>query len=108
MDFYAYKAMKEVAEADGTIGAASIVVRKGLKQNTEDVSGDNTAYKLNWTQNVGDWQVKCFGNEEGKAMKTIWTSNNFAYSIVIRGQGSETETYGVNGETVEMLVNAIQ
>ena len=41
-------------------------------------------------------------------MKAIWTSDNFVYSIMIRGQGDISDTYGLTDEDVITLVNAIQ
>ena len=103
-----YRYMEHLAQADGAIGAAELTVRKGLKQDSKDVSGDYTEYKHKWTQEIDYWTVNCFGNEEGRCMKAIWLSDNFSYSIVVRGQGDLRETYGVDAETLNALVNAIQ
>ena len=103
-----YRYMEHLAQADGAIGAAELTVRKGLKQDSKDVSGDYTEYKHKWTQEIDYWTVNCFGNEEGRCMKAIWLSDNFSYSIVVRGQGDLRETYGVDAETLNALVSAIQ
>ena len=103
-----FRCMKGVAEAQGSIGAASLTVRKGLKQDSTDVSGDYTEYKHSWTQKADDWDVSCYGNEEGSAMKMTWLSDNFSYSIMVRGQGDYYTTYGLCEEDVIALVTAIQ
>lgn len=103
-----FQYMLGLAEADGSIGTADLTVRKGLKQDSQDVSGDYTEYAYAWTEEIDGWEVSCFGNEEGKAMKAIWLSDNFSYSIMIRGQGDSCDTYGVDGEAVSALVAGIQ
>ena len=103
-----FQYMENIAEADGWVGTAELTVRKGLKQDTEDVSGDYTEYAFAWMQEVDGWQVSCFGNEEGRTMKAIWVSDNFSYSIMIRGQGDIYDTYGVDTEAIAALVAAIQ
>ena len=108
VNWYGFRYMEHIAEADGAIGVAELTVRKGLKQDTEDVSGDYTEYALTWTVEADGWQVTCFGNEEGKTMKAIWLSDNFSYSIMVRGQGDVHDTYGLDGEIIEALVSAIQ
>jgi hypothetical protein len=59
-------------------------------------------------QDVGDWTVNCAGNEEGKMMKATWVSDNFSYSIMVRGQGAVYDTYGLDEDDTAALVNAIQ
>ena len=108
VNWFGFQYMTGIAEADGGIGAAELTVRKGLKQDSEDVSGDYTEYAFAWTQETDDWQVSCFGNEEGRTMKAIWVSDNFSYSIMIRGQGDFYDTYGVDAEAITALVTAIQ
>ena len=106
IDFYSYQHMEELAEADGDIGAASIIVRKGLKQNSEDVSGDYTEYAKTWSFGVDGFTVNCYGQEEGKANKILWLSDNFSYSICVYGQGDDN--YGIGDNDVKALVAAIQ
>ena len=108
VDIFGYRYMKGIAEADGAIGTAEMTIRKGLKQDSEDVSGDYTAYTYAWTQEADGWEVYCLGNEDGKTMKAIWLSDNFSYSIVIRGQGDLAGTYGIDAAAVAALVSAIQ
>jgi hypothetical protein len=96
------------------VGAAELTVRKGVNRpdhepgyDTADVSGDYNAYAHEWDVQAKDWKVKCFGNEEGKAMKAIWQSDNFSYSIMVRGQGDIHDTYGLGADDIVALVNAI-
>ncbi|MBQ7566155.1 MAG: hypothetical protein IJT18_03465 [Oscillospiraceae bacterium] len=104
VNWTAFRCMKGIAEADGFVGVPELTIRKGLKQDTKDVSGDYNEYKFTWTEDVGDWQVTCSGNTEGRAAKAIWLSDNFSYSIMVRGQGSEAETFGLDRDTLTILV----
>ena len=108
VDWGAYRYMEHLAQADGWVGAAELTVRKGLKQESTDVPGDYTSYKYEWTQEIDGWQVKCFGNEEGKMMKAIWLSDNFSYSIMVRGQGDVRDTYGLGTEDTVALITEVQ
>ena len=103
-----FQYMEGIAEADGSIGTADLTVRKGRIKGSEDISGDYTEYTSKWVQKVGDCQVTCFGNEDGKMMKAVWTKDGFSYSIMIRGQGDYSDTYGVDAEAVEALVSGIR
>ena len=108
VNWFCFQYMEGIAEADGAIGAAELTVRKGLKQDSTDVSGDYTEYAYTWTQEADGWQITCFGNEEGRMMKAIWLSDNFSYSITVRGQGDLYNTYGLGADDVVALVTAIQ
>ena len=107
--------MDLLAEANGYVGAAELTVRKGVNRpdhdvgyDTADVSGDYTAYAHEWTLEVTGWQVRCFGNEEGRTMKAIWSSDNFSYCILVRGQGDIRDIYGLGSRDIEALVGAIE
>ena len=109
-----YRYMDLLAEANGYVGAADLTVRKGVNRpdhevsyDTSDVSGDYTAYAYDWTIEAGGWQIRCFGNEEGRAMKAIWSSDNFSYCILVRGQGDLRDTYGLGSDDIASLVDAI-
>ena len=111
-EFYRYTDL--LAEANGYVGAAELTVRKGVNRpdhevsyDTSDVSGDYTAYAYDWTIEAGGWQIRCFGNEEGRAMKAIWSSDNFSYCILVRGQGDLRDTYGLGSDDIASLVDAI-
>ena len=115
VDWDSYRYTDLLAEADGYVGAATLTIRKGVKRpdrdvqyDTADVSGDSADYKYDWDIEAGGWQVKCFGNEEGKAMKAIWTSDNFSYSILVRGQGDIVDTYGLGADDIAALVGATE
>lgn len=103
-----FRYMDRLAEAEGYIGAATIVIRKGLNEDTDDVSGDYTEYAYEWQLEADGWLVNCRGNVEGQAMLITWTSDNFAYSIVLRGQGDQYDTYGIDENMVDLLVSLIQ
>lgn len=115
INWFGFQYMNMLAEADGAVGAAELTVRKGVKNpadpvdyDTSDVSGDYTAYAHEWQMEVGDWEVTCFGNEDGKTMKAIWTSNNFSYAIMVRGQGDEVDTFGLGAEDTAAIVEAVE
>lgn len=115
IDLVAYRYMDMLAEADGYVGTAELVVRKGVNRpaadvgyDPADVSGDYNEYAHDWQIEAAGWQVKCFGNEEGKTMKAIWQSDNFSYSIMVRGQGDIHDTYGLSDDDVAALVSTIE
>lgn len=114
INWYGYQYTNLLAEADGAVGAAELTLRKGVKRpadpvsyDTNDVSGDYTEYKYTWDIDVDDWTVTCFGNEDGKAMKALWQSDNFSYSIVVRGQGDLYDTFGLGEEDTAAIVKAV-
>ena len=117
INWYGYQYMEYLAEADGAIGAAELTVRKGINAERapedvsydgNDVSGDYTEYAYTWDMNVDDWKVTCFGNEDGKTMKAIWKSDNFSYSIMVRGQGDLYDTFGLGSDDTAAIVKAVQ
>ena len=110
-----YRYMDLLAEANGYVGAAELMVRKGVNRpdhevgyDTTDVSGDYNTYAHEWTIEAMGWQVRCFGNEEGRTMKAIWSSDNFSYCILVRGQGDSWDTYGLGSDDIAALVGAIE
>ena len=110
-----FRYMELLAEANGYVGAAELMVRKGVNRpdpdvgyDTDDVSGDYTAYAHEWTMEAMGWQIHCFGNEEGRTMKAIWSSDNFSYCILIRGQGDTRNVYGLSADDIAALVGAIE
>jgi len=115
VDLVGFQYMKLLAEADGYAGTAEMVVRKGVNRpaeevayDTADVSGDYTEYAYSWDMEAADWQVKCYGNEEGRVMKAVWHSDNFSYSIMVRGQGDIHDTYGLSESDMATLVGSIE
>lgn len=104
-----FRCMEHLAEARGSIGAAELTIRKGLKQESDDVSGDYNEYAHSWSFKTDDGiTVNCYGNEEGKTMKAIWLSDNFSYSINVMGQGDEYDTYGLDDTTLKQLIEVTQ
>ena len=41
-------------------------------------------------------------------MKAIWSSDNFSYCILVRGQGDIRDIYGLGSRDIEALVGAIE
>ena len=114
IDWDNYRYMDLLAEANGYVGAAELTVRKGVNRpahevayDTADVSGDYNSYAHEWTIEAGGWQVRCFGNEDGRTMKAVWASDNFSYCILVRGQGDIRDSYGLGSDDVASLVAAI-
>ena len=103
-----FRYMKGIAEADGYIGAAELTVRKGLKQDTTDVSGDYNEYKFSWKETVGDYEINCYGNEDGRTKKAIWVTDNFSYAILVQGQGDESDTYGLDSEVLKAVAAEVE
>ena len=103
-----FRYMDRLAEANGSLGAAELTIRKGLNEDTDDVSGDYTEYAYHWQLEADGWLTECSGNVEGQAMLITWVSDNFAYSIMIRGQGDDADTYGIDENMVDFLVSETQ
>ncbi len=101
LNLTAFRCMTGIAEADGTLGSAELTIRKGLKQDSTDVSGDYTAYAQEWTLENDGVQIRCFGAENGKVLKAVWVTDNFSYSIVLGGAG-------LSADDTLALVAAIQ
>ena len=105
-----YRCMEGMAEARIPIAAVDMTIRKGTKAGEMaegDISGDYGEYKYDWTVNVGDIEVKCFGNREGEATKTIWSVGEYDYSISAFGEGGDTD-YGLPADDVTALVEAVK
>ncbi len=103
-----YRYMEGVAEAHYGIAAVEVFVRKGLSSIDEgDISFDHNDYAHEWTQTIGDREVKCFGNREGEATKTIWTEGEYSYAVLAYGAGGD-ENFGLSAEDLAAMVNDIQ
>ena len=72
-----------------------------------DVSLDDNKYANEWTQTVAGKEVKCFGNREGEATKTIWTAGDYSYAVLAYGAGGDDD-YGLSAEDVAIMVNAVK
>ncbi len=99
-----FRWMTGLAEARGTVGNAELTIRKGLKENGTDVSGDYGTYEKEWTVDVGGVTVNCFGDKNGMTFKALWTTDNFSYSIFLRDDGAT----GLGADDTLALVSAVQ
>ena len=102
--------MKGMAEAVVEFPAVEMTIRKGDKSGEMaegDISGDYSEYKYDWTQNIKGLEVKCFGNRDGEATKTIWSVDDMDYSITVQGLGGD-EDYGLPADDLNSLINGIQ
>ena len=104
LNWFGYRYTEGIAEVNGGIGAADITVRKGLS-SLGDISGDYNDYAYTWELDVDGITVNCSGNTEGEAMLFTWTSGDYNYSVVVRGQGDSYDTYGLNSDTIAPLVS---
>ena len=105
-----YRCMKGMAEAVVEFPAVEMTIRKGDKSGEMaegDISGDYNEYKYDWTQNIKGLEVKCFGNRDGEATKTIWSVDDMDYSITVQGLGGD-EDYGLPADDLNSLINGIQ
>ena len=105
-----YRCMEGLAEAIVEFPAVEMTIRKGSKEieiAEGDISGDYNEYKYDWTQNIKGLEVRCFGNREGEATKTIWSVDDMDYSITAYGLGGD-EDYGLSPDDLNSLINGIQ
>lgn len=104
-----YRYMDGIAEAHIPIAAVEMTIRKGLASAAEngDISGDYNSYENEWTQNIKGLEVKCSGNREGEATKTIWMVDDVCYSITAYGAGGDDD-YGLSADDLNSLINGIQ
>lgn len=96
-----------VAEADISAAAVEMRARKGLKASYEDVSFDENEYKYEWSRDIGGTIVKCFGNRDGEATKTVWSDDTYSYALLAYGAGGDDD-YGLPAEDLDGLVEAIK
>lgn len=104
---YTYRYMDGLVEIEAPTGAVELLIRKGLAPEDGDISGDYNSYAYEWTQNVKGLEVRCFGNREGEATKTIWTLEDMAYSILAYGAGGDSD-FGLNPDDLNSLINGMQ
>ncbi len=105
-----YRYMETIAEADIEFPAVEMTIRKGTREYEiaeGDISGDYGEYKHDWTMNIKGLEVKCFGNREGEATKTIWNVGDIGYSITVLGLGGDDD-YGLPEEDLKTLISGIQ
>lgn len=96
-----------VAEADISAAAVEMRARKGLKASYEDVSFDENEYKYEWSRDIGGTIVKCYGNRDGEATKTVWSDDTYSYALLAYGAGGDDD-YGLPAEDLDGLVEAIK
>lgn len=104
-----YRYMDGVAQIFCPVAAVEMSVIKGKipSGNEGDISLDSTPYKYEWTKDVDGQEVKCFGNREGEATKTIWTAGDYNYAVVAYGAGGDTD-FGLREADVVTMVNAVK
>ena len=104
-----YRYMDGVAQIFCPVAAVDMSVIKGkIPCGVDgDVSLDSTEYKFEWTQDVDGQEVKCFGNREGEATKTIWTAGDYNYAVVAYGAGGDDD-FGLSAEDVVTMVTAVK
>lgn len=110
-----FQFMDQLAEADGSLDATELIVRKGVKNpakevsyDTADVSGDYNTYAHEWSVEAANFSATCAGNTEGHAQKVIWSSDNFSYSIMVRNLDDPDADVGLSDKDVIALVDAIE
>ena len=108
LDWQVYRALKGMAEAIAYVGPAELRIRKGVRDNGDDISGDYTEYTYDWTMDVGGTEILCRGSEKGKTSTATWVTDNFAYSIHARSKEDPEKTIGLDADVIETLVNAVQ
>lgn len=103
-----YSYQEGAAQAHYGVAAVELYVNKGLNEKFNgDVSFDTKEYAHEWTQNIKGLEVKCYGNREGEATKTIWTLENNDFAICAYGAGGDDD-FGLSADDVSSLVNSIQ
>jgi hypothetical protein len=102
--------MDGLAEVSMPVGAVEMTIRKGRADLAVDdmgISGDYNEYAHDWTQSVKGLEIHCFGNEEGRATRTIWQVDDTCWSIVVQGLGGD-ENYGLSADDLNSIINAMQ
>ena len=104
-----YRYMDGLVEAGVPAAAVEMFIRKGKAEVAEDgdISGDYNEYANTWEQNIKGLTVKCFGNREGEATKTIWQSGDYCYAILAYGAGGDDD-YGLSADDLNTIINGIQ
>lgn len=98
-----YHYQDNVVMANIPFPAVQMYVIKGTPDR-EDVSEDYAEYVNTWTQDVDGQEVTCFGNREGEATKTIWTTDAASYAVTAYGLGGDTD-FGLSAEDVAAVVS---
>lgn len=106
-DSYFYRNNSVLAVFHTEKGNLCIFKASYSPSNDPDISGDQRDYILNWTQNINDIDVECYGNVEGNTRKALWhdKDNEFCYAVLITG---EDESMGFSEGELSTLVAGIQ
>ena len=103
-----YKYMDGAVQVSCPAAAVEMFVIKAKASAVNgDASFDAAEYAHEWTQDVDGQEVKCFGNREGEATKTIWTAGDYSYAVLAYGAGGDDD-YGLRAEDVAIMVNAVK
>ena len=103
-----YKYMDGAVQVSCPAAAVEMFVIKAKASTVNgDASFDAAEYAHEWTQDVDGQEVKCFGNREGEATKTIWTAGDYSYAVLAYGAGGDDD-YGLGAEEVAIMVNAVK
>ena len=103
-----YKYMDGAVQVSCPAAAVEMFVIKAKASTVNgDASFDAAEYAHEWTQDVDGQEVKCFGNREGEATKTIWTAGDYSYAVLAYGAGGDDD-YGLGAEDVAIMVNAVK
>ncbi|MBE6041197.1 MAG: hypothetical protein E7220_01595 [Clostridiales bacterium] len=105
-----YRYMDGMVDVRIPIAAVEMTIRKGKAEvlvEEDDISGDYGEYKYEWTQTIDGQEVKCFGNREGEATKTIWSSGEDYYALLARGAGGDDD-FGLSSDDLAVLVSGIK
>lgn len=104
-----YRCMDGMIEAVIDFPASQLTVRKGRPDTASeegDISGDYNDYSLTWSEGIESLNVKCQGNRDAEAIKTIWQSGDYLYSINAEGLGGD-EDFGLSMDDLAKLVSGI-
>lgn len=110
LDVEQYRYMEGIAEARIPVAAVEMTIRKGLSSacvEPGDISGDYGDYEYYWTQNIKGLVVNCYGNREGEATKTLWTVDDYCYSVFAQGAGGDDD-FGLNADDLSSIINSMQ
>ena len=104
-----YRYMDGVAQVFCPVAAVEMSVIKGrIPCGVDgDISLDATPYKYEWTKEIDGQEVKCFGNREGEATKTIWSAGDYNYAFVAYGAGGDDD-FGLREEDLVTMVQAVK
>ena len=93
------------------VNAAFPAVDMFIFKAPEDVNGGDPSfvteeYANEWTQDIDDITVTCYGNREGDATKTVWTRDGYSYAIVVYGLGGDTD-FGLSADDLAIIVPSV-